>query len=321
MNFNLNRIVAIKGDASFRKFFRKKNKNKATILVFANKEKEKNLLIYDAINKLLIKNKIIAPKLYEENYRNNYIEIEDLGNNTLFDVLNRSKKEKIKYFKKIIKVLIKIQKIKQKKIKNFKKKNYKIPMYKKNLLFKETSLFFDWYMPKVINKKKVSYINRNLKKKVNLLLSKIKLLNNTFVHRDFHVSNLMYNKGNFALIDSQDALYGNKAYDLASLIDDVRIKTSKELKNSVYNYYINLNKNKFNKKNFKNDFEILSVLRNLKIIGIFTRLSIRDNKNKYLKLIPYAWNLIELRLKNNVVFKDLENFLNNNFSKNIRNKK
>jgi len=122
VNFNLNRIVAIKGDASFRKFFRKKNKNKATILVFANKEKEKNLLIYDAINKLLIKNKIIAPKLYEENYRNNYIEIEDLGNNTLFDVLNRSKKEKIKYFKKIIKVLIKIQKIKQKKIKNFKKK-------------------------------------------------------------------------------------------------------------------------------------------------------------------------------------------------------
>ena len=46
------------------------------------------------------------------------------------------------------------------------------------------------------------------------------------------------------------------------------------------------------KKKFKNDFEILSVLRNLKIIGIFTRLAIRDNKKKYLKLIPYAWILI-----------------------------
>ena len=40
------------------------------------------------------------------------------------------------------------------------------------------------------------------------------------------------------------------------------------------------------KNKFKNDFEILSVLRNLKIIGIFTRLSKRDKKNKYLKLIP-----------------------------------
>ena len=165
MNFNYNNIKPIKSDASFRKFYRKKNKNKTSILVFADKEKEKNLLIYDAINKLLQKNKILAPKLYEENYRNNYIEIEDLGNLTLFNVLNRSRANKIKYFKKIIKILIKVQKIKQKKIKKFNRKNYKIPIYNKNLLFKETSLFFDWYVPKVINKKKVSYINRNLKKK------------------------------------------------------------------------------------------------------------------------------------------------------------
>ena len=48
-----------------------------------------------------------------------------------------------------------------------------------------------------------------------------------------------------------------------------------------------------------NDFEILSVLRNLKIIGIFTRLSIRDKKHNYLKLIPYAWKLIEQRTENN----------------------
>ena len=79
------------------------------------------------------------------------------------------------------------------------------------MLFKETSFFFDWYVPKVINKKKVSYINRQLKKKVNLLLSKIKLPNNTFVHRDFHVSNLIINRNNFGVIDSQDALFGNKA--------------------------------------------------------------------------------------------------------------
>jgi aminoglycoside/choline kinase family phosphotransferase len=47
-----------------------------------------------------------------------------------------------------------------------------------------------------------------------------------FVHRDFHVSNLMNLKKN-RIIDTQDALIGNKAYDLASLIDDVRFKTKK----------------------------------------------------------------------------------------------
>ena len=63
------------------------------------------------------------------------------------------------------------------------------------------------------------------------------------------------------------------------------------------------------KNNFKSDFEIISVLRNLKIIGIFSRLSSRDNKKEYLKLIPYAWKLINKRSKNNNKFKDLNKLL------------
>ena len=50
------------------------------------KQKKKNLkiyLIYDAINKILNKNKILAPKLYNEKYTNNFIEIEDFGNETI----------------------------------------------------------------------------------------------------------------------------------------------------------------------------------------------------------------------------------------------
>ena len=44
-------LIRIKGDASFRKFFRKRNENYTSIVVFAKKEKFKNLLVYDAINK------------------------------------------------------------------------------------------------------------------------------------------------------------------------------------------------------------------------------------------------------------------------------
>ena len=55
----MKKLIKIKGDASFRKFFRKKNNHKSSILVFSKKEKYKNLLVYDAINKILIKNKII----------------------------------------------------------------------------------------------------------------------------------------------------------------------------------------------------------------------------------------------------------------------
>ena len=128
-------------------------------------------------------------------------------------------------------------------------------------------------------------------------------------------------KKQIGILDSQDALFGNKAYDLASLIDDVRLKTSSKLKNSIYDYYIYLNKKKINKNYFRNDFEILSVLRNLKIIGIFTRLAIRDKKKKYLKLIPYAWKLIENRINNNIIFANLKNYLDDNFSMKTRMKK
>ena len=145
------------------------------------------------------------------------------------------------------------------------------------------------------------------------MLSKLNYKNDTFVHRDFHVSNLIVNLNKkIGVIDSQDALIGNKAYDLASLIDDVRFKTSISLKNKVYNHYVNSNK-KINEKKFKNDFEILSVLRNLKIIGIFTRLALRDNKAKYLKLIPYAWEMINFRMKQNKVFVNLNFLLKDNF--------
>ena len=116
-------------------------------------------------------------------------------------------------------------------------------------------------------------------------------------------------------------MIGNRAYDLASLIDDVRFKSNKKLKDTIYNYYAKLNNKKINKVTLLNDFEILSVLRNMKIIGIFTRLAVRDKKKVYLKLIPYTWKLIELRLKNNNIFDDLKKILDFNFSKELRNLK
>ena len=307
----------IKGDASIRKFYRNTKKN--SIIVFANIEKIKNLLIYDSINKILIKNNIIAPKLLSQNYRNNYIEIQDLGNKTIYQIFIKNKKDHYLILKKVINVLNKIQKIKDKKVKNFNNKLYKIKNYNNKVLFDETKLFNDWYIPKKLNKKKIYLFKDKFNKEIKILLSKLKFKNNTFVHRDFHVSNLIINsKNQIGLIDNQDALFGNRAYDLASLIDDVRYKTSNSLKDKVYNYYLKTNKN-IHPKKFKNDFDILSVLRNLKIIGIFMRLAERDKKKKYLKLIPYAWKMIDYRMNKNKELYNLKLLLASGFPKFITN--
>jgi aminoglycoside/choline kinase family phosphotransferase len=130
------------------------------------------------------------------------------------------------------------------------------------------------------------------------------------VHRDFHASNIIVNKKVFGLVDSQDAIIGNPLYDVASLIDDVRIKLPIDLQNKLLKFYYS--KSKYKKENFqnlKNDYDILSVQRNFKILGIFVRLSIRDNKSFYLKYLPHTWTLINRRLKN-PVFKNFQLLLN-----------
>ena len=315
------KLKKIKGDASFRSFYRKRSFNKTSIIVYAYKEKKKNLLIYDAVNKLLVKNKILAPKLLSQNYKKNFIEIEDFGRNTIFDLLRKNLANKENIYKESINLLNKIQKIRQNKIINFKGKIYKLPIYSKKILFSEAKLFTNWYTKKFISKKKLTKLNFLINKQIKFLLSNIKLKDNVFVHRDFHVLNLMKYKNQLATIDTQDALIGNKAYDLASLIDDVRFKSNKKLKDNIFNYYLKLNKNKINTDILLNDFEILSVIRNMKIIGIFARLAARDKKVQYLKLIPHAWKLIELRIKNNEIFDNLKRLLDLNFSKKKRNLK
>ena len=120
----------------------------------------------------------------------------------------------------------------------------------------------------------------------------------------------MMTKKRLSLIDSQDAIIGNPLYDVASLIDDVRIKMPNNLQDDLFEHYIKKSKFKVkDQSHFKNDFDILSVQRNLKILGIFVRLYKRDKKPNYLKYLPHTWSLLERRMRNpifnklNILFK------------------
>tara|TARA_Y100000741_G_scaffold318967_1_gene266659 strand:+ start:524 stop:1519 length:996 start_codon:yes stop_codon:yes gene_type:complete len=313
------KIQSIAGDASFRSFYRLDLGKKSKIIVLANKEKYKNLIAYIAVNKYLRLNKINAPKLYNHNLSKGIIIIEDFGNHTFYNILLK-KKNKFYIYKKLVDLLIKIQKIKPKsKIKSLNKKIHVINKYSVRELLKESDLFFDWYLPIFLRKKKIFKIKKKINKILTELYNKLYFANSYFVHRDYHVQNLMKHGRKIGVIDNQDALIGNPAYDLVSLIDDVRIKTSFKLKKKIFNYYIkktNTN-HKNNSDKFLQDFNILSVQRSLKIIGIFSRLFKRDKKQKYLRYIPYTWNLLEMRMKSKI-FLELRKIINSNIPKKLR---
>ncbi len=307
MNYRLKKIS---GDASFREFYRLKKGNKTSIIVRANKEKFKNLIIYAIINEILKKNRINVPKLISNHYQHNMIEISDLGEKSFYEMVLK-KKNKFNYYKDLIKIILKLQKITIKKKYYLGKYKLKLQKYSLKNLHKESDLFFDWYLKFFSKNLRIDKIKKILKKELSLLYKKLYFKNNTFVHRDFHASNIMINKKkSFGLVDSQDAIIGNPLYDVVSLIDDVRIKLPINLQNKLLKFYHSKSKLKReNYQNLKNDYDILSIQRNFKILGIFVRLSKRDNKSAYLKYLPHTWSLINRRLKN-PIFKKFKLLLN-----------
>ena len=228
------------------------------------------------------------------------IEITDLGDKSFFDYII-NKKNKLKDYKKLVELIIKLQKIKLKNQYYFSGKKIKFTKYSLSHLNNESDLFFDWHLKYCSKNLKLGKIKKILRKELNNIYKKLYFKNNCFTHRDFHASNIMMTKKRLSLIDSQDAIIGNPLYDVASLIDDVRIKMPKNLQDDLFKHFIK--KSKFKSKQqtcIKNDFDILSVQRNLKILGIFVRLYKRDRKPNYLKYLPYTWSLIERRMKNSI---------------------
>ena len=90
MKLNNKKVTKLRGDASERNFYRSKN----SIIIFSKKNKKKNLLIYDAINRILNSSGINAPKLLKNNYKRNFIEVNDLGDTTLLELLRNRKNKK-----------------------------------------------------------------------------------------------------------------------------------------------------------------------------------------------------------------------------------
>ncbi len=127
-------------------------------------------------------------------------------------------------------------------------------------------------------------------------------------------------KSKLGIIDTQDVILGNPMYDVASLIDDVRIQIPLTIKNKIFQYYLKKSSLRKDIDFLKNDFDILSIQRNLKILGIFYRLYKRDKKPQYLKYLPYTWKLIELRMKNKI-FTNLSILLSKVVNTKLRTKK
>ncbi|MEM8752307.1 MAG: phosphotransferase, partial [Pseudomonadota bacterium] len=112
------------------------------------------------------------------------------------------------------------------------------------------------------------------------------------VLRDYHAENLIWlpereGDARVGLLDYQDALAGSPAYDLVSLLEDARRDTSEELREAMVARALAASGD--DAAVFRAAYAALGAQRNLKIVGIFARLWLRDGKPAYLDLIPRVW--------------------------------
>jgi len=112
------------------------------------------------------------------------------------------------------------------------------------------------------------------------------------IQRDFHAENLLWlpdrsGVARVGLLDFQDAMRGHRAYDLVSLLQDARRDVAPETARAMRAHYINTTG--ADAESFTTAFHWLGAQRNLRILGVFARLSLRDGKPHYVDLIPRVW--------------------------------
>ncbi|MCY3855637.1 MAG: phosphotransferase [Rhodospirillales bacterium] len=164
----------------------------------------------------------------------------------------------------------------------------------------EADLFLDWYLPAAGVEPDQERRETWREAWAAVLAPHLDALP-VLVLRDCHVDNLLWLRhrpapANVGLIDFQDALAGHPAYDLASLLDDVRNPLPSGLVARLMERF--LAATSLEPSAFHTAFAALSAQRSSKILGIFTRLARRDRKPRYLTWLPATWRLLEHRLRN-----------------------
>jgi aminoglycoside/choline kinase family phosphotransferase len=167
-----------------------------------------------------------------------------------------------------------------------------LPPYDMAVYQREVALFTDWFLPQVVGMEKAKALRDEWLELWRSVIEATGLKQSCLVHRDYHADNLFWlsdRTGHHAvgMLDYQDALWGDPAYDLASLLEDARRDVSAETVAHCLDHFIQ--ETGAAREGFLTRYAVLAAQRNAKIIGIFTRLCVRDGKAHYLDFLPRVW--------------------------------
>ncbi|MEA3434149.1 MAG: phosphotransferase [Campylobacterota bacterium] len=269
-------LVPITADASLRKYFRLKSSMHSGIVMDSSEQKE-SLAPFLDMNLRLYEANVRVPKIFTYNKKEGLVFMEDLGSAHLFEKVEEGDFET--YYDKAIETIIKMQNT----------DTEDLPAYDADFLHFEMDLMQEWYLEKYLGVTLDDTQQNKLSDALAFIASQVlSQPQGVFVHRDYHSRNIMLSPCNdeIVVIDYQDARVGAITYDLVSLLRDVYVELDSSVVESMALRFRDSKGLDVDDARFMRWFDFMGLQRHIKILGIFSRLALRDGKEGYLKDIP-----------------------------------
>jgi aminoglycoside/choline kinase family phosphotransferase len=292
-------IKPLAGDASFRRYFRLDDGETSYVIMDAPPEKE-NTAPFIKVAHLLKTMHVHAPTIHAIEENKGFLLLEDLGDELLLKHLSLNNADSL--YKAAMDPLLRMQQYPI---------NQPLPLFDKNYMLQELSLFHDWFLNRYLGLSLTQDKETLLKETFTWLIDHISKQPQVFIHRDYHSRNLLLIRQEPALeigvIDFQDAMKGPFAYDLVSLLKDCYIQWPREqvLQWVTYFYHQNSKHHGWSLAEFIEAFDLCGLQRHLKVLGIFCRLYLRDNKSNYLNDLPLVFRYVTACTES---YKELQSF-------------
>lgn len=273
-------ILSVSGDASFRRYFRVKAGDKSWIAVDAPPEKEDSQK-FVIIARSWLEQGVYVPDVVSIDLEQGFMLLSDFGDQLLLPSLNENSAGQL--YELAMAELLKIQSCDVE----------LLPVYDSLLLQREMALFKDWFLVSLLEVDLGVDGQEGIDAAFSLLELNALEQPTVCVHRDYHSRNLMITAEHTpGVIDFQDAVKGPITYDLVSLLRDCYISWPDEQVSEWVGFFReelfkrNLLSTDISIERFERWFDLMGMQRHLKAIGIFARLSMRDDKHRYLQDIP-----------------------------------
>lgn len=287
LNHKQYKLIPLAGDASFRKYYRAHCDEQTYVVMDAPPNKEA-LTPFINIGKLLAANGVHTPAIIAFELTQGFALLEDLGDKLLLNELSTDNVDQL--YEGAMTTLLRLQQSST--------RNPELPVFDKAFMLQELALFPEWFLKAYLELQLSAAEKLLLEETFDWLTTQITNQPQLFIHRDYHARNLMLldtkNTDEMGVIDFQDAMRGPFTYDLVSLLKDCYVKWPRKQVIQWITYFYNQleTTHGWSLQQFTQAFDLCGLQRHLKVLGIFCRLHLRDNKPTYLQDLPLTFNYV-----------------------------